>query len=208
MVLEHRGNISPFRVSYEIVRKLLQTILLKSNVIEITSSIFRDIPQCCPVKASRHFGRAYRLHLQGWRISQAELATCFTLVSYWPILRPWTWRWHVPPEYRVTLNGVDGVISQKILSRIYDSVTNINGFWIGLLEYVVLRSLLITLNYSAIANLPTSQITRTRSILVLRFCFTPLYSILCPLIIPRHGPHRKHCLPLSRMRVYWFVTEP
>jgi hypothetical protein len=42
-------------------------------------------------------------------------------------------------------------------------------------------------NISAIANLPTSQITRTRSILVLVFHCSPLYSVLCPLIISRHG---------------------
>jgi hypothetical protein len=42
---------------------------------------------------------------------------------------------------------------------------------------------------------------------------TPLYSSVllqvfwpCPLIIPRHRPHEKHRLLLSRMHVYWFVT--
>jgi hypothetical protein len=28
----------------------------------------------------------------------------------------------------------------------------------------------------------------------------------CPLITPRHGPHRKHRLLLSKMRVYWSIT--
>jgi hypothetical protein len=46
-----------------------------------------------------------------------------------------------------------------------------------------LQSLLITINYSAIANLPTSQTTRTRSVLVLR-C-TPSILILLPLSFTR-----------------------
>jgi hypothetical protein len=62
------------------------------------------------------------------------------------------------------------------LSCVYGSVTNNNGFWIGWFDLLtsLLQSLLIAINYSAIANLPTAKITRTRSILVLR-C-TPFYS--------------------------------
>jgi hypothetical protein len=62
------------------------------------------------------------------------------------------------------------------------SVTNNNGFWIGWLDLLtlLLQSLLITIKYSAIANLPTSEITRTGSILVLVLCWTllSLYSQL------------------------------
>jgi hypothetical protein len=50
------------------------------------------------------------------------------------------------------------------------SVTNNNGFWIGwlhLLTLLRLTSLLFTINYSANANLPTWQITRTCFILFL-----------------------------------------
>jgi hypothetical protein len=52
------------------------------------SFIFWDISSCSPLKVSRHFRETCRLHLQGWRISQARnqhqagvLITCFTLVS-------------------------------------------------------------------------------------------------------------------------------
>jgi hypothetical protein len=62
-----------------------------------------------------------------------------------------------------------------ILWRVRGSVTNNNGFWIGWLDLFILllQSLGITINYSAIANLPTSQITRTRLILVLVLRCTP-----------------------------------
>jgi hypothetical protein len=68
--------------------------------------------------------------------------------------------------------------------------------------HLPLQSLLITINYCAIANIPTSQITRTSFILVLVLRCTPLYSYhshflcctlaLCPLITSRCGSHRKH----------------
>jgi hypothetical protein len=48
--------------------------------------------------------------------------------------------------------------------------------WIGFINAFFYNQSLITINYSAIANLPTSQITRTRSILVLVLRYTPLYS--------------------------------
>jgi hypothetical protein len=66
-----------------------------------------------------------------------------------------------------------------ILSRVRGSVTNNNGFWIGWLDLLTpsLQSLVITVSYSAIANLPTSQITRTCSILVLR-CVPILLTLL------------------------------
>jgi hypothetical protein len=51
-----------------------------------------------------------------------------------------------------------------ILSRVYGFVTKNNGFWIGWLDLMILllQSLQTTIIYSAITNLLTSQITRTR----------------------------------------------
>jgi hypothetical protein len=89
---------------------------------------------------------------------------------------------------------------------------------------LLLQSLLITISYSGIANLPTSQITRTLSILVLVLRYTALYSVVCPLIIPRHAPHEntvfcyQECLfigslPSSRCHIvprvcfYWNVCS-
>jgi hypothetical protein len=58
-------------------------------------------------------------------------------------------------------------------------VTNNNGFWIGWLDLLTLfQSLLITINHSVIANLPASQITRTRSILIHVLRCTPSILIL------------------------------
>jgi hypothetical protein len=62
-------------------------------------------------------------------------------------------------------------------------VTHNNGFWIGWLDLLalLLQSLLFTIIYSAIVNLPILQISRTCSILVLEFFCTLLYSsVLLP----------------------------
>jgi hypothetical protein len=32
----------------------------------------------------------------------------------WLILKPWRWRWHVPPKHRLAFNGLHGVISQNL----------------------------------------------------------------------------------------------
>jgi hypothetical protein len=52
-----------------------------------------------------------------------------------------------------------------LLSRVWGSVTTNNGFWI------------LWLNYSAIAKLPTSEITRTCSILILVLSTTASFGI-------------------------------
>jgi hypothetical protein len=98
-------------------------------------------------------------------------------------------------------------------------VTNNTGFWI-------LWSNLLDL-YTAGYN--SSQITIWRTVIFFwldtplelfwlptELLCTPLYSSysfvllqffwLCPLTTPWHGPHGKHRLLLSRMRVYWSVT--
>jgi hypothetical protein len=64
-----------------------------------------------------------------------------------------------------------------LLSRVYGSVTNNNGFWTVWLDLLA-ASFTSSLNYNQLyrCDLPTSQITRTRSILVLLPTCTPLYS--------------------------------
>jgi hypothetical protein len=85
------------------------------------SSIFWDITTCNPLKVDGRFGGIFRHHLQGRRISQiknqrvsswqAEHASrCFLA---WLILRPWSYRRHIPPN-RVTFNGLQDVITEKI----------------------------------------------------------------------------------------------
>jgi hypothetical protein len=54
-----------------------------------------------PLKVIRRFGEIYSLHLHGWRR-------------------------HVPPKRRLSLNGLHGGISQKIVLFITRAVTNLN----------------------------------------------------------------------------------
>jgi hypothetical protein len=51
------------------------------RVVVMKNPVFWDIMPCSPFKVTQHFGGTCHLHLQDWRISQAELATQFTLVS-------------------------------------------------------------------------------------------------------------------------------
>jgi hypothetical protein len=58
-----------------------------SQKCKFRSSVLQDTTLCSPLKVNRHFRGTCRLRLQGWRITQArnqheaEIATCFTLVS-------------------------------------------------------------------------------------------------------------------------------
>jgi hypothetical protein len=86
------------------------------------SIIFWDMTPCSPLSVSRRFGETYSLHLQGRRNKFSKkpasklLATClldgFLMKLF---LRPWKWRRYVPPKRRLTLKGLHGVISQKMI---------------------------------------------------------------------------------------------
>jgi hypothetical protein len=43
-----------------------------------------------------------------------QKVTCFMLFLAWLVLRPSRWRRHVSPKHRLTINGLYGVISQKM----------------------------------------------------------------------------------------------
>jgi hypothetical protein len=64
------------------------------TAVVMKSTMFRNITPCSPLEVNRRFGRTYRLHLQGRRISQARNQR--------------ESRWHA-------FNGLHGVISQKML---------------------------------------------------------------------------------------------
>jgi hypothetical protein len=81
------------------------------RTLHLKSSIFWDITSCSQLKMNRRFGGSCRIHIQGRRISQARNQR--EARSYLLILRPWRWRWHVPPKRRLTFNWLHGVISQK-----------------------------------------------------------------------------------------------
>jgi hypothetical protein len=42
------------------------------GTVTMNSSLFWDMTPCSPVKVNRRFGRTYRLHLEGRRVSQAR----------------------------------------------------------------------------------------------------------------------------------------
>jgi hypothetical protein len=75
----------------------------------LKSTIFWDITLCSLLSIYRRFGGTYRLHLQGRKISLAR------------------WRRHIPPKRRFTLNGLHGVISQKIELFITTAVRTSNS---------------------------------------------------------------------------------
>jgi hypothetical protein len=75
----------------------------------LKSSIFWDITPCSPFSINRRFGGTCRL--QG---------ACHLL------FRSWTWRRYVPPKRRLTLNGLQGVISQKMVLFVTTAVRTSN----------------------------------------------------------------------------------
>jgi hypothetical protein len=74
-----------------------------------------------PLKVNRRFGGTCVLSLQGRRLNQArnqsEADSKWIPFSRgflaWPFLRPWRWRWHVPPKRLLTFNGLHDVTSQN-----------------------------------------------------------------------------------------------
>jgi hypothetical protein len=72
-----------FNFHHFLVTSFLIQILSFVKCYEVKSSIFWEIMPCSLLKINRHFGGTCRLHLHGWRISQARnqlksgLAFCF-----------------------------------------------------------------------------------------------------------------------------------
>jgi hypothetical protein len=82
----------------------------QTNILK--STIFWDITPCSLLSVNRRFGATYRLHLQGrpWRC----LPPAFTLILAQLLFRSWRCRRYFLPKHRLTLNGLHGVISQKM----------------------------------------------------------------------------------------------
>jgi hypothetical protein len=106
--------------------------------IDEYEKFFWDITPCSALSVNRRFGGTCRLHLEGrkdklskksaWKQmarlpssgskkpAWKQLATCFHANFLLGLFfRPWRWRWHVPPKLRLTLNGLHGVILQKMV---------------------------------------------------------------------------------------------
>jgi hypothetical protein len=89
-------------------------LYLKRYGISILVIFYLLATLCSPLKVSRRFGGTYRLHLQVRKISRARNQR----ESRWLvelILPPWRWRRYVPLKRQLTFNGLQGVISQKMV---------------------------------------------------------------------------------------------
>jgi hypothetical protein len=75
--------------------------MISWTCIVINSIIFWDMTPCSPLSFKHRFGGTYRLHLQGLS---------------------WRWRRYIPPKRRLKLNGLHGVISQKMILFITTAV--------------------------------------------------------------------------------------
>jgi hypothetical protein len=78
-------------------------------------------------------------------------------------------------SYRITLaNSVRNKVISNIFSRVRCNVTNNNGLWFGWLHLLLTPSSTLSQSQSVTANLLTSQITRTSSILIFELRLTLL----------------------------------
>jgi hypothetical protein len=95
------------RVGFEV----LKAVVMKST-------IFWNITPCSPLSVM----------LATW------FHAGFLLSLFFP---PWRWRRYVPPKRRLTLNGLHGGISQKmVLFRLFDSLRYSLNWWI--IQYLVI----------------------------------------------------------------------
>jgi hypothetical protein len=78
----------------------------------LKSIIFWDMTTCSPLSVNWRFGGTYNLNLQGRRNKFSK--------------KPASKRRYVPPKRRLTLNGLHGVISQKIILFITTAVKTSN----------------------------------------------------------------------------------
>jgi hypothetical protein len=91
---------------------------LKSHSGGYEEHYLLEITPCSSLKFNLSFGRICCFHFQNRRISQARNLLVATLLSpryLARLIRPWTWRRYVPPKRRLTLNGLHGAMSQKIV---------------------------------------------------------------------------------------------
>jgi hypothetical protein len=72
---------------------------------------YEEFYPCGALKVNWRFGGTYRHLLSRWFLARL-------------IFRPWRWRRYVPPKRRFTLNGLRGVISQKMALYFYFFLTN------------------------------------------------------------------------------------
>jgi hypothetical protein len=90
------------------VAKILEFLeFFQSNHFTSTSSLFWDITLPSLWKVC-------------WRLL-GMLAACLILVPCLAFLRPWRWRWHIPPKRWLTFRGLHCIISQNLRTYILTS---------------------------------------------------------------------------------------
>jgi hypothetical protein len=107
-------------INFNVAFEVLTAVAMKSVVSW-------NITPCSTLKVNLRFGGTYRL----------QLATSFHagfLLSLF--FRPWSWRRHVPPKRLLTLNGLHGVMSQKIVFFNFNNCLRIIPPWTQVLLYV------------------------------------------------------------------------
>jgi hypothetical protein len=83
------------------------------TLLTLKSIIFWDMTPCSPLSFNRRSGETYRLHLQGRRKGSANHEQA-------------DGKRYVPPKRRLKLNGLHGVISQKMILFITTAVKTSN----------------------------------------------------------------------------------
>jgi hypothetical protein len=82
----------------------------------VPSTIFWDMTPCSPLNVNRYFGGTHRLHLQGRKnVSSTRNQRENRWQAESLFFRLWIWSRYVPTKHRLTLNGLHGVISQKMV---------------------------------------------------------------------------------------------
>jgi hypothetical protein len=105
--LEYIGFVNAFGSGWFIIWILCWTL---------KSSVFWDILPHSPLKVNQHFGGTCCLHHKLCLLS----ASCWILARLTP--RPWRWRQYVPLKRQLTLNGLHGVVYQKMVLFITTAV--------------------------------------------------------------------------------------
>jgi hypothetical protein len=117
VLLNHWFKWSCFHTVTQLTNARLE--VLKAVVIK--STILWDITPCSPLSVNLRFGGTYRFHFQGkkiiWTRNQREsmLQACHAGFLLSLFFRPWRWRRYIPPKRRLTLNGLHGAISQRMV---------------------------------------------------------------------------------------------
>jgi hypothetical protein len=106
------SKLSSGNICYPVRFEVFTAVVMKSI-------IFWDMTPCSPLSFKVRFGGIYGPHLQGRR-------NRFSKTSKQSRAR---WRRYVPPKCRLKLNGLHGVISQKMIPFIcYHAVQNLSSF--------------------------------------------------------------------------------